>query len=197
MRKILRQFGTVILTLSIAFSAAHVIRPMEVKAASDTVPVYRLYCSVNGEHLYTTDAHERDVLYKDHGWGYEGVAWYADTAGTPVYRLYNSGLRNHLYTSDQREVAALLKIDEWSMDNNGQPLYYSNGSVPIYRVYNEALNGMHHLTTDSNEYRILPDHGWVQEGIALFAETVGLPVETQYYPDALPVTSNYSYSLKC
>lgn len=187
MRKFICRIGAFVLILSMVFSVFPVTS-MEVEAASGPIPIYRLYCPVNGEHLYTTDAHERDVLYREHGWGYEGVAWYADTTGTPVYRLYNSGLRNHLYTSNPEEVEVLLKIKEWSMDNNGEPLFYSNGYEPIYRVYNEALSGMHHLTTDRNEYDVLPSYGWVQEGANLYARVNGSPITTQYYPAQMPAT---------
>lgn len=38
-------------------------------------PVYRLYNPNNGEHLYTTDANEKETLYRSHGWGYEGIGW--------------------------------------------------------------------------------------------------------------------------
>ena len=173
--------------------------------------IYRLYNPDNGEHLYTTDANERDVLFTEHGWGYEGVAWYAPNTGTPVYRLYNSVLCNHLYTTDTNEVATLTKDAAWTVDNNGQPLFYSSKSnehdyvgeptgKPIYRVYNEGLSGMHHLTTDYNEYKTLPDYGWAQEGEALRATAKGNPITTIYYengknqiPEIAP--NNFPYEL--
>lgn len=136
-----------------------------------TQPIYRLYCPVNGEHLYTTDANERDVLSTSYGWTYEGVGWNAPTSGEAVYRLYNSGLQNHLYTTDLNEGRTLTAIDpeNWHWDNNGQPVFYSGGTRPIYRLYNEGLQGMHHLTIDSNEYAVLPEYEWQQEGIKLYA----------------------------
>ncbi|OLF49032.1 hypothetical protein BU202_01370 [Streptococcus cuniculi] len=142
--------------------------------------MYRLYNRTNGEHLYTTSANEKDVLFKQHGWGYEGIAWNAPDAGTPVYRLYNAGLQNHLYTSDVNEVQTLIRKHGWTADNNGQPVFYSGGSVPIYRVYNFKLRGLHHWTTDANEYSILPRHGWQQEGVKFYANSLGAPIQTQY-----------------
>lgn len=163
--------------------------PVNVKAEQNNyTPVYRLYCPTNGEHLYTTDVNERNVLYKDYGWGYEGVGWYTDETGTPVYRLYNPILKNHLYTTDSYEVEVLTSKHGWVKDNNGKPLFYSSGYVAIYRVYNEKLNGMHHLTTDYNEYVTLPKFGWGCEGIKLLAEAKGTPVVTQFYPKKLPST---------
>ena len=69
--------------------------------------IYRLYNPVNGEHLYTTDANEKNVLSSKHGWKYEGIGWHAPTSGTPVYRLYNPVLANHLYTTDTNEYKTL------------------------------------------------------------------------------------------
>ncbi|MTB64810.1 hypothetical protein GGG87_07355 [Streptococcus sp. zg-86] len=153
-----------------------------VKAEAETT-VYRLYNKDNGEHLYTTDKNEKDVLFSSHGWGYEGEAWYAPDSGegVPVYRLYNPSLQNHLYTTDQNEVTVLTTKHGWKMDNNGQPVFYSGGSASIYRVYNKNLRGLHHLTTDTNEYKVLPSHGWSQEGIKLNALRVGIPIKTQYH----------------
>lgn len=141
------------------------------EANGDSQPMYRLYLPTNGEHLYTSDRNEVIVLATNNGWTYEGVGWYAPLSGTPVYRLYNSGLKNHLYTSDLNEGNTLTALDpdNWHWDNNAQPLFYSGGSVPIYRVYNEGLSGMHHLTTDYNEYITLPSYGWMQEGISIYA----------------------------
>lgn len=147
----------------------------------NNIPIYRLYNPNTGEHLYTSDANEKNVLYGEHGWGYEGIAWYAPTSGTPVYRLYNSILCNHLYTTDSNEVYTLTSTDSsWSIDNNGNPLFYSGGDIPIYRVYNRELNGMHHLTTDQNEYATLPKYGWTQEGVSLSAMLLGNPISTTY-----------------
>ncbi|MTB64391.1 calcium-binding protein [Streptococcus sp. zg-86] len=142
--------------------------------------MYRLYNRMNGEHLYTTSENEKDVLFQQHGWGYEGVAWNAPDTGTPVYRLYNAGLQNHLYTSDVNEVQVLTAKHGWIADNNAQPVFYSGGDIPIYRVYNQKLRGLHHWTTDQNEYAILPSHGWQQEGIKFYATTLGAPIQTQY-----------------
>ena len=134
------------------------------------VNIYRLYLQENnGEHLYTTDGNEAITLVTEHGWTYEGVGWVAPTAGTPVYRLYNPVLKNHLYTTDVHEVEVLTTTDQWVKDNNGNPIFYSGGSKPIYRLYNEGLAGMHLLTTDLNEYNVLPQHGWQQENVALYA----------------------------
>ena len=151
---------------------------VEVRSA---IPVYRLYNPVSLEHLYTTDAHEVEVLYTQYGWGKEGIGWYSSSTGTPVYRLYNPILRNHLYTSDQNEINIITRDYGWIMDNDGKPLMYSDGDIPIFRLYNSEINGMHHLTTDENEYNVIPAWGWQQEGISMKAVKIGVPETTHYY----------------
>lgn len=152
-------------------------------------PIYRLYNRHNHEHLYTTDENEKNVLYQEHNWGYEGIGWYAPDNGIPVYRLYNAGLQNHLYTSDSNEIQVLTQQHGWVQDNNGQPVFYSGGPVSIYRVYNQPLRGLHHWTTDLNEYQTLPAHGWQQEGIKFHAQRIGEPIQTQYArPIDIPIT---------
>ncbi|MGG9992959.1 excalibur calcium-binding domain-containing protein [Streptococcus suis] len=172
---------TFVISLATLFIGASI----QTSVSADT-PIYRLYNRQNGEHLYTTDANEKDVLYNQHGWGYEGIGWNAPNTGTPVYRLYNAGLQNHLYTSDTNEVAVLTSKHGWTSDNNGQPVFYSGGTVPIYRVYNFKLRGLHHWTTDLNEYNVLPSHGWSQEGVKFYATSLGQQITTQYTTPVAP-----------
>jgi hypothetical protein len=143
-----------------------------------------MYNPVNGEHLYTTDTHEVEVIYKTQGWGFEGIGWYTTSSGIPVYRLYNPKLGNHLYTSDTYEISVITRTQGWLMDFGGEPVMYSTGDkedIPVYRLYKQPLNGMHHLTTDENEYKVLPRQGWVQEGISMYVASNGYPMATDYY----------------
>ena len=145
------------------------------------IPVYRMFNPINGEHLYTTDAYEVEVIYKTQGWGKEGIGWYSSPKGTPVYRLYNPVLGNHLYTSDTYEISIITTKQGWLLDFDGEPVMYSSGDVPIYRLFNPGLQGQHHLTTDFNEYSVIPVWGWQQEGVAMNAVKVGVPETTHYY----------------
>ena len=176
--------GTAIISVSDFGKAAF----CEITVASDSVPVYRMYNPVNGEHLYTADAHEVDVIYRTQGWGFEGVGWYSSKSGTKVYRLYSPKFNNHLYTSDENEMKIITSKYGWVFDNirNGvpQPVMYSNGDTKIYRLYNPGQNDQHHLTTDENEYNIIPKWGWRQEGVAMKATSLGIPVITYYYKDS-------------
>lgn len=149
---------------------------------TDSIEVYRLYNPYTYEHLYTTDSNEYEILYKKHGWGQEGIGWYTLESGTPVYRLFQSGLDNHLYTTDLNEIKVLTTKYGWKPDNNGEPVFYSDGDIPIYRVYNAGLNGLHLLTTDLNEYHTLGKLGWKKEGEKISAVAIGNPYdETDYY----------------
>ena len=66
-----------------------------------TTPVYRLFNTKNGQHFYTANKEEHDILVTK-GWNDEGIAWQVrPTASIPVYRLFDkSGTGNHLFTSD-------------------------------------------------------------------------------------------------
>ena len=148
---------------------------------SELIKVYRMYNPVNGEHLYTTDAHEVDVIFKTQGWGKEGIGWYTAKEGIPVYRLYNPRLGNHLYTSDRNEINIITRTQGWVLDFNGEPVMYASGDIPIYRLFNPGLQGQHHLTTDFNEYKVIPKWGWQPEGTAMYAQKIGVPETTHYY----------------
>ena len=170
------------------------------ESASGQTPIYRLYNPGLGKHLYTTDANEKKVLYEQHGWGYEGVGWYAPKSGKAVYRLYNPILKNHLYTTDTNEVKVLTSRQGWQSDNQGKAVFYSGGKISIYRLYN-PVSARHHWTTDTNEYKVLPSHGWSQEGVKFSAVQIGKPIQTQYKVDESnhfyqPVLNRYSWYLK-
>lgn len=75
------------------------------------VVMYRLY-SPAGEHFYTSDVNERNVLILA-GWENEGVGWIApEKSNTPVYRLYNKNAPSgdHHYTTDKTERSHLIQI---------------------------------------------------------------------------------------
>ncbi len=141
--------------------------PSDQPESQGKVPVYRLYNTVSGEHLYTSDQNESNTLSAANDWNYEGVGWNAPDSGQGVYRLYNPVLADHLYTTDSHEVSVLTTQQGWQSDNNGKPLFYSGGTVPIYRLYN-TVSYRHLLTRDENEYGVLPAHNWSQEGVALY-----------------------------
>ena len=53
-------------------------------------------------------------------------------------------------------------------------------TVPLWRMYNEGIN-QHLWTTCENEYNVLADYGWRQEGIAWHTPTTGRPVHRLFH----------------
>lgn len=178
MKKILSLLLTLVCTLTLATP----VMAVDISTPMESIPVYRLYLDKNKEHLYTTSPNEAKVLSTEHGWKYEGVAWFAPNEGDGIYRLYNPVLQNHHYTSDLNEIKVLTTKDVWKLDNNGKPLFYSGGTGKIYRLYYSGHNGVHHLTTDKKEYNTLKEYGWKQEGVACKCVAKGDPK----YPITFP-----------
>ena len=144
--------------------------------AADSVDMYRMYNSESGEHLYTADYHERDVLMM-HGWDYEGIGWTAPAvSSTPVYRVFNPKDGMHLYTKDSNERSELLK-QGWN--DEGIAFYSDDGkSIPMYREFNPAGNAAssHNFTADAHENDVLTkEHSWRYEGIAWYGIRIRIP----------------------
>lgn len=132
-----------------------------------TVNMYRLYNPNSGEHFYTSNAGERDLL-ASLGWHDEGIGWIAPaTSSTPVYRLYNANGGEHHYTTSVAERDFLVSIG-WNDEGIG---WYSDDahSVPLYRQYNpNAFANNHNYTTSLSENNWLVSIGWQAEGIGWY-----------------------------
>ncbi|WP_049618577.1 hypothetical protein [Streptococcus sp. X13SY08] len=89
------------------------------------------------------------------------------------------------------EINVLTSRHGWTKDNGGRPVFYSGGNVNIYRVYNQKLRGLHHWTTDSNEYNVLPGHGWSQEGVKFKATYTGRQIRTHFFDPYARVIEGY------
>lgn len=130
--------------------------------------VYRLYNPNSGEHLYTFDKAERDML-TPLGWIYEGIAWNVPlTSSVPVYRLYNPNNGDHHYTTDKSEVDKIVPLG-WIYEGVFWHSTDSSG-VPIYRLFNPYMKGAgnHHFTTSLQERDWLVSLGWKAEGVAYY-----------------------------
>ncbi|MBD5424501.1 MAG: hypothetical protein HDR44_05225 [Allobaculum sp.] len=91
----------------------------------------------------------------------------SSTAKKTLYRLFNTLTGEHFFTSNESERNELLKDSRWSDEGQG----WTSPEVsdfPIYRLVNPN-NGDHHYTMDKNEYDILAQYGWQQEGIGLYS----------------------------
>ncbi|EOH86515.1 hypothetical protein [Enterococcus pallens] len=131
-----------------------------------TTDMHRVYNPNSGEHFYTQNGVEKDILVKA-GWRYEGVGWFAPQSGNPVYRVYNANAGDHHYTVDWNEKEALVKVG-WKYEGIG---WYSDAkkTIPLYRAYNpNAKAGSHNYTVNANEQKMLLSAGWREEGIAWY-----------------------------
>ena len=136
-------------------------------AASDSIPVYRLYNQYTNEHLLVTDEGEKDGLLKA-GWTLDGVAWNAPKEGTPIYRLYNPYGDFHFYTMSVDEMNSLTALG-WTVDG---PVSCSAGEdgQPVYRLFNPYEQTNYHMFTASAEERdFLASLGWIPEGVAWYS----------------------------
>lgn len=132
----------------------------------NTVQMYRVYNPNSGEHFYTQNAAEKNILVSK-GWKYEGIGWNGPTSGAPVYRLYNKNAGDHHYTLNANEKNNLVSKG-WKYEGIS---WYSGGSKALHRLYNpNAKAGSHHYTLNTNEKNNLVKHGWKYEGLAWYAK---------------------------
>lgn len=134
-----------------------------------STPVYRLYNSISGDHLYTINEFEKEILQAT-GWTYEGIAFYGDNnsnSTNAVYRLYNPYSGDHHYTNNIFEYNYLATIG-WQ--DEGITFYAkTSGENPVYRLFNPyATNNTHHYTNSLSEYSYLTSIGWQDEGICWY-----------------------------
>lgn len=135
------------------------------KPTGDSAPVvsYRLYNPNTGEHFYTTNKAEHDML-KSVGWNSEFGTWKLPTKSDyPIYRLYNPNSGDHHYTLNESEKNALVGYG-WKDEGIGMYSAADDGEV-IYRLYNpNAKVGQHHYTNSKAEKDMLVKAGWNDEG---------------------------------
>ena len=139
-------------------------------SASSTVTMWRLYNPNSGEHFYTGNAKERDMLVRI-GWKSEGEGWTAPTSGDPVYRLYNPNAGDHHYTLNPGERDMLVKVG-WTYEGVGWHSATASDTdrKPLYRQYNpNAVAGAHNYTLSKAENDHLARIGWCAEGLAWYA----------------------------
>jgi len=125
-------------------------------------PVYRLYNKSNGEHLYTTNAEEKETLLVL-GWIDEKIGWCEPfSGGNPIYRIYNPNAQggDHYYTTSISEAQYCVNLG-WKWDNNGNPTLFSGGSTNVFVAFNpNTISGSHNYTINSNEQKELISLGW-------------------------------------
>lgn len=134
--------------------------------------MYRLYNPYTHEHLFTTDAAEKDNLVSL-GWNFEGITGRVYMHGEKggVYRLYNPTTGEHHYTTKEDEVEACVKAG-WR--NEGVKFFsvldadkQVVGMVSMYNPYEKKF--YHHYTSDAGEIAKMVKDGWRKEEIKWYA----------------------------
>ena len=117
-------------------------------------PIYRLYNTDTGFHLYTRGEADRNkILNRWNAFEFTdwGPAFYASLEKTcedttPIYRLYNNKTGAHLYTRGEADRDKILnKYPDFEFTDAGPAFYASltdDGTTPIYRLYN-TKTGVH------------------------------------------------------
>ena len=134
--------------------------------------MYRLYNPYTHEHLFTTDAAEKDNLVSL-GWNFEGITGKVYMHGEKggVYRLYNPNTGEHHYTTKEDELAKCVKAG-WK--NEGVKFFsvldadkQTVGMVSMYNPYEKKF--YHHCTSDADEIAKMVKDGWRKEEIKWYA----------------------------
>ena len=120
-------------------------------------PIYRLYNTRTGFHLYTRGEEDREKIlnrWNDFEFTDNAPAFYASLTQTcqnltPIYRLYNNRTGAHLYTRGKADKDKILKkYPDFEFTDWGPAFYASltdDGTTPIYRLYN-TKTGVHLYT---------------------------------------------------
>ena len=142
------------------------------QAENELTAMYRLYNPYTHEHLFTTDAAEKDNLVSL-GWNFEGITGKVYMHGEKggVYRLYNPTTGEHHYTTKEDELAKCVKAG-WK--NEGVKFFsvldedkQTVGMVSMYNPYEKKF--YHHYTSDPDEIAKMVKAGWVKEEIKWYA----------------------------
>ncbi len=135
--------------------------------------VYRLYDYNRGEHFYTQDVREKEILVRL-GWRLEASEdFYSveaiDADALPVYRLYNpNGGGMHMFTTDSKG-AVDLRRQGWTYEGIAFYVYKTTSlkGTEQYRLYNPySPSGEHVWTSDETGRDYLKKIGWHYEGVA-------------------------------
>ncbi len=91
-------------------------------------PVYRLFNSSTGVHLYTISEAEKNSVENLPNYTLEGVAYYGyetEIGGTtPLYRFYNQRLGAHFYTPSFEERDEYIADPDFQIEGDGGVAFY-------------------------------------------------------------------------
>jgi hypothetical protein len=155
-------------------------------------PVFRVFSSAAGSHVWTGDYAEYTRLLAS-GYTSEGIVFNSlspvrqETPAAPgkdlVYRFYIPQTLSHFWTTDIYERDRMLRT---GYDYEGVAWLSSstNTTTPVYRLYAPSLN-QHLYTIDKSEHDYLvASGGWNDEGVSQYVSNVpaGAPIYRLYAP---------------
>ena len=140
-----------ILLCAFVFAAA----VMLLAAAQPDVPLYRLVSRKTGDHLYTTNAAEKDNAVKSYDYALEGIVgyiWSSQQPGTePLFRLVGAN-QDHLYTTNPTERDRAINQYHYKLE--GVTGYIAKTALPgteaLFHAYNPK-DGDQLYTTSAQE----------------------------------------------
>ena len=99
------------------------LKTLDAVADPILTPVTRLYNRANGDHVWSTDANEVEVLSAQADWNNEKTAFYVPTytGSQPVTRLYKAN--RHLLSTDGNEVEVLSAQQGWTDEGTAFKAY--------------------------------------------------------------------------
>jgi peptidoglycan hydrolase-like amidase len=125
-----------------------------------TIPVYRFFNPIIGDHFFTISETEKNELINSpsSGYNFEGIAFYTYDSSfserKPVYRFFNHTIGDHFYTASEGEKDALINNPLWGYSFEGTAFYVAKsqeeGSSATYRFFN-GQTGDHFYTISETE----------------------------------------------
>lgn len=117
-------------------------------------PLYQLWNNVTSDHLYTTDAGERNQLIAGKQYVDQGIAGYLyekqAPGSTPLYRVWVASATNNFYTASQSERDNAVRNGGTDKGIVGYIMTtQAAGSTPFYRLYSASYPD-HYYTADVN-----------------------------------------------
>jgi hypothetical protein len=155
-------------------------------------PVYRLYSSSLGRHMWVSSITERQQLlgqgYSDEGQAFSSISTSVQEPPAPsgrlsVYRFYIPQTFSHLWTTDIGERDNMIRAG-YKYESVAWYSMASAAGLPVYRLYASAIN-QHLYTTDlSEKNNLVASQGWNYEGISQYMSSTqtGPPTYRLYLP---------------
>ena len=149
-------------------------------------PVYRLYNNSNGQHVWTTNPYGYPSSYTQESTPFTALSPVQQEKAPPtgqnlVYRFRDMPNNTHFWTTDVNERDSMIRSG-YAYDGVAWTSLKTQPGKPIYRLYSPGLK-QHLFTTDWSEvHNISTNHGWIYEGISMYASTSGKPVFRLYRP---------------